>query len=113
MVCIRNILGVSDTDLPVAGERRALDALGYNGRLDARLWLVTYPFYLTHEVIGGALLHYLGNSGLARPVSLGLAILSALSVAHLISAYGEPRLRDAVVQVARRVKAVVAARKTA
>lgn len=75
--------------------------------------LVTYPFYLTHEVIGGALLHYLGDSGLARPVSLGLAILGALSVAHLISAYGEPRLRDAVVQVARRVKAVVAARKTA
>lgn len=76
------------------------------------LGLVTYPFYLTHEIIGGAILYYLSNNGLARSASLCLAILGALSIAYLIAAYGEPRLRDTIVQLFRAAKAFVTARKT-
>ena len=75
------------------------------------LGLLTYPFYLTHEIIGGAVLHYFGSNGFARPISLCLAIFGALSIAHLIAAYGERRLRDAIVQLARRLKNLVTARK--
>lgn len=68
------------------------------------LGLVTYPFYLVHEVVGGAILVAATGNGLGRPAGLALAIAATLAVAWLIAAFAEPALRQALVRGARWVR---------
>lgn len=68
------------------------------------LGLVTYPFYLAHEVVGGAILVAATGNGLGRPAGLALAIAATLAVAWLIAALAEPALRQAIVRGARWVR---------
>jgi len=68
------------------------------------LGLVTYPFYLVHEVVGGAMLVVASDKGLGRPPALALAIAATLAVAWLIAAFAEPALRQAIVRGARWVR---------
>lgn len=75
-----------------------------SARVGARirmLGLVTYPFYLVHEVVGGAVLVAAADHGLARPAGLALAIAATLAVAWMIAAFAEPALRQAIVRGAR------------
>lgn len=65
------------------------------------LGLVTYPFYLVHEVAGGAILHAALGHGLGRPAGLALALAGALGLAWLIAAFAEPALRNAIIHTAR------------
>ncbi|MDY0977073.1 acyltransferase [Massilia sp. CFBP9012] len=68
------------------------------------LGLVTYPFYLVHEVVGGAMLVVASDRGLGRPAALTLAIVATLAVAWLIAAFAEPALRRAIVRGARWIR---------
>ena len=55
--------------------------------------LVTYPFYLIHEVVGGAALHYATSAGINRGTSVAIAIVIVGLVAYLIARHAEPVLR--------------------
>lgn len=65
------------------------------------LGLLTYPFYLLHEVVGGAAVHTAAGHDLSRPASLLLATLSSLCIAWLVAAFAEPTLRDFLIRVVR------------
>lgn len=65
------------------------------------LGLVTYPFYLLHEVVGGAVLYAAIGHDLGRPASLALALGVALAIAWLVAAFAEPRLRALVIAAVR------------
>lgn len=54
--------------------------------------LMTYPFYLLHESVGGATLHVLGAKAPAVSTVLAAIIVSG-AVAYLVCAFGEPLLR--------------------
>lgn len=56
--------------------------------------LVTYPLYLIHECVGGALLHVLASTGLPRPLAVGAALIGVVGVAYLIAMVLEPALRE-------------------
>lgn len=56
--------------------------------------LVTYPLYLIHECVGGALLHVFTQGGMARGVAIGCALLGCAAVAYLIALVLEPALRE-------------------
>jgi exopolysaccharide production protein ExoZ len=57
------------------------------------LGLVTYPFYLLHEILGGFTLHAALSRGLPHAAALALAMAAVGSVAWLIARHGEPALR--------------------
>lgn len=55
--------------------------------------LITYPFYLLHEVVGGAMLHLLSPLRLAFPLALCIALAGVGVAALAISGWGEAVLR--------------------
>jgi len=55
--------------------------------------LMTYPFYLVHEAVGGAILHWALQAGLGTAAGLGGALLVVGAVAYGIAAWGEPLAR--------------------
>lgn len=65
------------------------------------LGLLTYPFYLLHEVVGGAVVHAATDHDLDRPASLLLATAAALAIAWLVAAFAEPTLRDFLIRAVR------------
>lgn len=65
------------------------------------LGLLTYPFYLLHEVVGGAVLSAAIGHDLDRPAGLALATAAALGIAWLVAAFAEPKLRDLIVRAVR------------
>lgn len=73
---------------PLAG-RRILRTAG----------LMTYPFYLLHETVAGAILVGLATAPLPFPLKLMLALSGAAAAAYILAAWGEPLVR-------RRLKAV-------
>jgi exopolysaccharide production protein ExoZ len=60
------------------------------------LGLVTYPYYLIHEVFGGAVLHAAVARGHSQTAGLVIAIACIGAVAGLIALYGEPFLRERI-----------------
>jgi exopolysaccharide production protein ExoZ len=54
--------------------------------------LMTYPFYLLHESVGGATLHMMGAKAPAVSTVLAAIVVSG-AVAYLVCALGEPWLR--------------------
>lgn len=60
------------------------------------LGLVTYPYYLIHEILGGAVLHAAQARGLAPAAGLALAMAAIGVVAFLIARHGEPLLRRVI-----------------
>ena len=66
------------------------------GRTVRMLGLLTYPFYLVHEILGGVVLHGALARGLAPAAALVLAMLAVAFVAWLIAGLAEPRLRAAI-----------------
>jgi peptidoglycan/LPS O-acetylase OafA/YrhL len=67
-------------------------------RIVRMLGLVTYPFYLIHEILGGFVLHGALARGLAPAAGLAAAMLAIALVAWLIAGVAEPRLRAATVR---------------
>jgi exopolysaccharide production protein ExoZ len=57
------------------------------------LGLVTYPFYLLHEILGAFVLHGTLSRGFGPAASLGIAMAAIGAVAYLIARHGEPALR--------------------
>ncbi len=60
------------------------------------LGLVTYPYYLIHEILGGAVLHQAQAAGLGPAAGLGTAMLAIGLLAFLIARYGKTALRQAI-----------------
>lgn len=60
------------------------------------LGIATYPFYLMHNVVGAATVHWLVGLGVDRWAALAaaLAIVAVLSIA--VSSFAEPKLRAAL-----------------
>jgi peptidoglycan/LPS O-acetylase OafA/YrhL len=65
-----------------AGIKNALRAAG----------LMTYPFYLLHETVGGFVLHQAGNYGLSLTLSISAALAATGVVAYAICMFAEPWL---------------------
>jgi peptidoglycan/LPS O-acetylase OafA/YrhL len=61
------------------------------------LGLVTYPYYLLHEILGAFVLHGALSRGYGHAAGLGLAMAAIGVAAYLIARHGEPALRRAVV----------------
>ncbi|HML27603.1 MAG TPA: acyltransferase [Hyphomicrobium sp.] len=57
------------------------------------LGLMTYPLYLTHSVVGAFMIREMVRLGVDPWLSLAVAVLSMLSLAYVISRYGEPAVR--------------------
>jgi peptidoglycan/LPS O-acetylase OafA/YrhL len=57
------------------------------------LGLVTYPFYLLHEILGSFVLHTALSRGLPHGAALVLAMAAVGAAAWLIARHGEPALR--------------------
>jgi peptidoglycan/LPS O-acetylase OafA/YrhL len=60
------------------------------------LGLVTYPYYLLHEILGAFVLHGALSRGAGQAAGLGLAMATIGVVAYLIARHGEPALRRAI-----------------
>jgi exopolysaccharide production protein ExoZ len=60
------------------------------------LGLVTYPFYLLHEILGASVLHAALARGFGHAAGLGAAMAAIGAVAYLIARHGEPALRRAI-----------------
>jgi exopolysaccharide production protein ExoZ len=60
------------------------------------LGLMTYPYYLTHEVIGGAILHHAKLLGLSHPAGIFLALMSVGFVSYVIALHAEPIARQLI-----------------
>ena len=60
------------------------------------LGLVTYPFYLLHEILGGFTLHAALSRGIPHAAALALAMAAVGAAAWLIARHGEPALRRAL-----------------
>lgn len=61
--------------------------------------LMTYPYYLLHEVVGGACLGLLLAAGLGLTSAIVASLLVVGVAAWLIVEFGEPRLRFVVVGI--------------
>jgi peptidoglycan/LPS O-acetylase OafA/YrhL len=55
--------------------------------------LMTYPFYLLHEAVGGAVLHALGAGGAPFAARVMLALGATGVAAYLVACWGEPCVR--------------------
>lgn len=60
------------------------------------LGLVTYPYYLLHEILGAFVLHGALSRGVGHAAGLALAMATIGVVAYLIAGHGEPALRRAI-----------------
>ena len=60
------------------------------------LGLVTYPYYLLHEILGAFVLHGALSRGVGHAAGLALAMAAIGVVAYLIAGHGEPALRRAI-----------------
>lgn len=58
--------------------------------------LMTYPYYLIHEVIGGAILHYATLLSLSHLAGIFFALLSVGVVSYLIALHAEPIARQLI-----------------
>lgn len=54
--------------------------------------LMTYPFYLLHETVGGFALHLAEDDGVSSTLSIGAALAAAGMVAYAICMFAEPWL---------------------
>lgn len=63
------------------------------GQLLRNLGLITYPLYLLHEVIAGALFHHAMRAGLGPVTGLCVALAGAMGLAYLTVRYAEPVVR--------------------
>jgi peptidoglycan/LPS O-acetylase OafA/YrhL len=71
------------------------------GVLLRTLGLVTYPYYLTHEAIGGFALTQFLAKGLGRSTSLCLSLATVGAVAYVIACHAEPFLRSLIISAVR------------
>jgi peptidoglycan/LPS O-acetylase OafA/YrhL len=62
------------------------------------LGLITYPLYLTHNVIGAGIIRVLVDAGLDATLALGLALAVLVLVCWFICAKIEPMVRAAMMQ---------------
>jgi peptidoglycan/LPS O-acetylase OafA/YrhL len=60
------------------------------------LGLLTYPYYLLHEILGAFVLHGALSRGFGHTASLGLAMAAIGVVAYLIAGHAEPALGRAI-----------------
>jgi peptidoglycan/LPS O-acetylase OafA/YrhL len=60
------------------------------------LGLVTYPYYLLHEILGAFVLQGALSRGFGHAAGLGLAMATIGVAAYLIARHGEPALRRAI-----------------
>ncbi len=76
----------------------------YNDRIDSwlgprgqsvirQLGLITYPLYLLHEFVGSVVMRELARHGVSQVACLGIAMISLIGAALIISRYGEPAIR--------------------
>ena len=63
------------------------------------LGLITYPLYLTHNVIGAAIIHVLVDAGLDATLAVWVALSMLVLACWLICAKIEPAIRHALTQV--------------
>jgi peptidoglycan/LPS O-acetylase OafA/YrhL len=63
------------------------------------LGLITYPLYLTHNVIGAAMIHVLIDAGLDATLAVWVALSMLVLVCWLICAKIEPAVRRALTQI--------------
>jgi peptidoglycan/LPS O-acetylase OafA/YrhL len=63
------------------------------------LGLITYPLYLTHNVIGAAMIHVLIDAGLDATLAVWAALSMLVLVCWFICAKVEPALRRALTQI--------------
>jgi peptidoglycan/LPS O-acetylase OafA/YrhL len=66
------------------------------------LGLVTYPYYLLHEIMGTFELHGALSRGFGHAAGLGIAMATIGVVAYLIARHGEPALRRGIGNVLNR-----------
>src|ERR1700748_1692251 len=62
------------------------------------LGLITYPLYLTHNVIGAAMIHVLVDAGLDATSAVAISLGALVGVCWLICAKVEPVVRGALIQ---------------
>lgn len=60
------------------------------------LGLLTYPYYLLHEILGAFVLHGALSRGFGHAAGLGLAMAAIGAVAYLVARHAEPALRRAI-----------------
>jgi peptidoglycan/LPS O-acetylase OafA/YrhL len=58
------------------------------------LGLITYPYYLIHEAVGGYILYHLLSLHVSFFVSLPITLLSVGVIAFSIANWGEPFIRQ-------------------
>lgn len=61
------------------------------------LGLVTYPYYLVHELAGGFFLNAAMGAGINRPLSITIALGAVGLIAYFIARFGEPLLRQVLI----------------
>lgn len=86
LVCLS--LHKADEWIPSTRMKSAMRTLG----------LVTYPFYLIHELMGGFVLHHARNVGIDAWVAISISLAVVGIVAYLIVAYAEPACRRLIQQ---------------
>jgi peptidoglycan/LPS O-acetylase OafA/YrhL len=62
------------------------------------LGLITYPLYLTHNVIGTGIIRVLVDAGLDATLAVGVALVMLVLVCWFICAKIEPMIRSAMLQ---------------
>ena len=69
------------------------DAAGYLKALSRTCGLITYPLYLTHNVIGSAVIRVLVDAGVDASLAVGMALGLLVLICWLICAKIEPAVR--------------------
>ena len=91
--------------LYLAGMLAIAASLAFNRRLSGgerlrgvagRAGAATYPFYLLHQGVGGAIMLLAGQVGLPAPIGLGAGLLGALVLSDLFASNVEPSLKQMV-----------------
>jgi peptidoglycan/LPS O-acetylase OafA/YrhL len=62
-------------------------------RWTRKLGLMTYPLYLIHNAVGETLIWVLLDHGVGKYIGVAIAVVLSLSLAFLISSFGEPAIR--------------------
>jgi peptidoglycan/LPS O-acetylase OafA/YrhL len=61
------------------------------------LGLVTYPLYLTHNLVGAFLMRWFAQAGVERYSGLVLAVAIVLAVSYAVASFAEPGLKRTIV----------------
>lgn len=71
-----------------------------------RLGLVTYPFYLLHETVGGNVMGAMVGRGVAAPVALAAGLAVTGGASYAVAVYWEPAARSWLKALFRRLRTI-------